>query len=269
MKKNRMMRLASILLVCVLLTTSVISGTFAKYTTTASGNDSARVAKWGVDVKVNSAESLFSTQYNTHETTAKKNTSNEDIAITVKADSANGAGDVVAPGTNGVFTFSITGTPEVATSVNVSFGNISMIKLAANTVEVSKETNGEGEEVSVKNQEYYPIKWTLKRSNDAVTSDAGWTDDKIVTIGEGENAVKLENVTLADIEAYFVDTEDDDSGLSGNYDTNTDLAGVFGYYQLSWKWAFNGHDVEDTYLGNEANLQNESFALSITVTQID
>ena len=31
MKKNKMMRLAAILLVCVLMTTSVISGTFAKY----------------------------------------------------------------------------------------------------------------------------------------------------------------------------------------------------------------------------------------------
>ena len=47
MKKNRMMRLASILLVCVLLTTSVISGTFAKYTTSVSSEDKARVAYWG------------------------------------------------------------------------------------------------------------------------------------------------------------------------------------------------------------------------------
>ena len=47
MKKNRMMRLASILLVCVLLTTSVISGTFAKYTTSVSSDDKARVANWG------------------------------------------------------------------------------------------------------------------------------------------------------------------------------------------------------------------------------
>ncbi len=47
MKKNKMMRLASILLVLTLLTTCGISGTFAKYVTTASGNDSARVAYWG------------------------------------------------------------------------------------------------------------------------------------------------------------------------------------------------------------------------------
>ena len=53
MKKNRMMRLASGLLVAVLMTTSMISGTFAKYVTTASASDNARVAKWGVTLAAN------------------------------------------------------------------------------------------------------------------------------------------------------------------------------------------------------------------------
>ena len=48
MKRNKMMRIASVLLVAVLLSTCVISGTFAKYTTSNSATDSARVAKWGV-----------------------------------------------------------------------------------------------------------------------------------------------------------------------------------------------------------------------------
>ena len=47
MKKNVMMRVASALLVAVLMTTCAISGTFAKYTSTKSGSDNARVAKWG------------------------------------------------------------------------------------------------------------------------------------------------------------------------------------------------------------------------------
>ena len=55
MKKNRMMRLASILLVATLMSTCTISGTFAKYVTTASGSDTARVAKWGVTVTANGA----------------------------------------------------------------------------------------------------------------------------------------------------------------------------------------------------------------------
>ena len=44
MKTNKMMRIASVLLVAVLLTTCVISGTFAKYTTTVSATSTANVA---------------------------------------------------------------------------------------------------------------------------------------------------------------------------------------------------------------------------------
>lgn len=47
MKTNKMMRVASALLVAVLLTTCAISGTFAKYTSSATATDSARVAYWG------------------------------------------------------------------------------------------------------------------------------------------------------------------------------------------------------------------------------
>lgn len=47
MKKNVMMRVASALLVAVLMTTCAISGTFAKYTSEVTGKDTARVAKWG------------------------------------------------------------------------------------------------------------------------------------------------------------------------------------------------------------------------------
>ena len=47
MKKNKMLRTAAILLVAVLLTTSVIGGTFAKYTTSQQTSDTARVAHWG------------------------------------------------------------------------------------------------------------------------------------------------------------------------------------------------------------------------------
>ena len=43
-----MKKFISLLLVAVMLTTCVISGTFAKYVTKDSANDSARVAKFGV-----------------------------------------------------------------------------------------------------------------------------------------------------------------------------------------------------------------------------
>jgi hypothetical protein len=61
MKKNKMMRLASALLVLTLLTTSLISGTLAKYTTSGNASDTARVAKFGV--VINTSGSLFSDAY--------------------------------------------------------------------------------------------------------------------------------------------------------------------------------------------------------------
>lgn len=111
MKKNTMMRVASALLVAVLLTTCAISGTFAKYITSESGSDFARVAKWGVNIEADSF-GMFTTQYKTDDTTA---TFTGDYSV----ESGNGD-DVLAPGTKGTFAnIAITGTPEVAVDVDV------------------------------------------------------------------------------------------------------------------------------------------------------
>ena len=118
MKKNRMMRLASILLVCVLLTTSVISGTFAKYTSTATGTDKARVAYWGFGLDSSIAiTDLFDDSY--------KNVYSTD------------GDDVIAPGTSNFKTFKFAYTdnekegakaPEVAYKFTVSTEGSSIAK---------------------------------------------------------------------------------------------------------------------------------------------
>lgn len=113
MKKNVMMRVAAMLLVCVLASTCGISGTFAKYVTTGSGSDFARVAKWGVEINAKN-NALFTDMYET-EVDANKGIFTGNFTV----DSANGE-DVVAPGTKGTVTdISITGTPEVAVEVKV------------------------------------------------------------------------------------------------------------------------------------------------------
>lgn len=105
MRKNKMMRLASALLIAVLLTTCAISGTFAKYTTTGTGTDSATVAKWGVVITANG--SSFADQYAT-----------DDAGVGTIANSVIGTDKVIAPGTQGAMVAAtITGTPEVAVKV--------------------------------------------------------------------------------------------------------------------------------------------------------
>ena len=106
MKKNRMMRLASVLLVLTLLSTSVISGTFAKYTTSVTSNDKARVAKWGFEATNNSLviTDLFKNSYD--------GTVNSEV-------------DVIAPGTqNSVEAPEVDYTFEVAVETSGTTTNL-------------------------------------------------------------------------------------------------------------------------------------------------
>lgn len=63
-----MMMTVAILLSLVLITSSVVSGTLAKYTTSSSTSDSARVAKWGVTVEASYGEEFHDVVTNKNET---------------------------------------------------------------------------------------------------------------------------------------------------------------------------------------------------------
>lgn len=105
MKKNVMMRLACFLLVAVLISTSAISGTYAKYVSKGEGTDSARVAKWGVAITANG--DTFAKEYAT------------DDAVFTEANSVISTDKVVAPGTDGeMASMTLSGTPEVAVRIN-------------------------------------------------------------------------------------------------------------------------------------------------------
>ena len=100
MKKNNTMRVAAGLAVAALLSTCLVSGTFAKYVTTANAHDEARVAKFGVKIEPQAYEGIFAKAYDN--TVVSSNTD-----------------DVVAPGTSGIGAqaVTITGTPEVSVAV--------------------------------------------------------------------------------------------------------------------------------------------------------
>lgn len=258
MKKNRMMRLASFLLVCVLLTTSVISGTYAKYVTTGEASDSARVAKWGVEVAA--VGTLFSDEYEAKEEILDND--GEVIGITVKSSLQD---NVVAPGTesgDGI-TFKIQGTPEVAVSVNVSLAvqdiYVSYRDGSFPVYDFTVEEEVRDSTVTLPGGSYYPIQYTLKN-------------------GAGET---LKTGTLADIKTFF-------EGINGNYPPNTNLNTLLkseddsvtsdGTYTLTWEWPFsNGNDKLDTFIvgcmaggySPDKLVTVASVNASITVTQLD
>ena len=115
MKKNNMMRIASVLLVAVLLSTCVISGTFAKYTSSATGEDTARVAKW--DFKINGATANSS---NTFEFDLFK-TINDTKDGATEADINPADGTIIAPGTKGSFDIVLKNDSEVTAEYTIDY----------------------------------------------------------------------------------------------------------------------------------------------------
>lgn len=246
MKKNRMMRVASALLVAVLLSTCAISGTFAKYVTTASGKDSARVAKWGVKIS-GIADTLFAKTYAIDADTTIVNT----VEVNEK---------VVAPGTKnetGV-TFSLTGTPEVAVQIDIAVkGSV------GDTITDVVLPAGDGY-----------TDWTQAPYTDTFALEADY-HPVVFTLKDGDTT--LATGTLAQIEKLL-------ESKSGSYAPGTNLStilgGTSGTYTLTWAWGFNGNDKADTLLGNLVtgtqiaidNASNAStkidFAIEITATQI-
>lgn len=108
MKKNKSLRAAAGIVVAALLTTCLIGGTFAKYTTGAKASTGARVANWGFSSDNSiSFDNLFKDSYNG----------------TVMS---NDGSKIIAPGTSGSVQFSFAyddsegNAPEVAYSFTVA-----------------------------------------------------------------------------------------------------------------------------------------------------
>jgi len=259
MRKNKMMRLASALLVLTMLTTSVISGTFAKYVSTAEGSDTARVAKWGVEVAVEGSE-LFLNEYDNV----------NDAGLSVAAD------DLVAPGTKNDtgIKFTLKGTPEVAVNVDIAVDEVKDVFLKAGDYADLTTGNDKTDYFNVAAPGYYPVVFTLKN-------------------GAG---TELASGKMSDIEAYLESLSGD---YPANADLSTALDSALstdGEYVLTWAWDFDDsgagtYDKHDTLLGSLAvdsamkvkyvnpkfypvaadydYCNNIGFKVSITVTQID
>lgn len=247
MKKNRMLRLASALLVSVLLTTSVISGTFAKYVTTADASDSARVAKWGVQITANGT--TFAASYKND---AAIGTTSAGDGESVKTNAAST--HLVAPGTKGeLASAAISGTPEVAVHVEYK-PTLTLENWTSNGTDV-----------------YCPLIIKVTKGGSATTYGiTGMKDSDGVA----------PSVSCTDIADLKSKVEAAIGGFSKDYAPNTDLAtataDAANGVKVSWEWAFDeNNDAKDTALGN-AGLNGDTrtpatVALTIetSVTQIN
>ncbi|MBO7665909.1 MAG: hypothetical protein J6S70_00615 [Clostridia bacterium] len=298
MKKNWTMRVALLIVVLTLITSCFVGGTFAKYVTGASYEDTARVAKFGVLLSIEGEG--FATKYATDDTTYTG-------AYTVEAEDK-----VVAPGTpaglktetsetevsqennraeatdeNKALTFGISGTPEVAVRINIEFGKdfkdvvlpkgtytdytqLVPFELeedpATSSIEVSEVTEAPADTKADAAPEVgtYGYYETFKLDEDYYPI--------VYTLKEGDKELAKGSLKdIVDFVTEFSATADYAPGTV--FDTE---------FTLTWEWPFeSGNDEADTFLGNlaagvipedeipEGANTTINFALTITVTQID
>lgn len=224
MKKNKMMRLASWLLVLTLLTTCIISGTFAKYVTSDDAEDTARVAKWGVTTTISGA--LFGEHYNAFSEAESSNQISADYTGSVDATDAltkDTGKHIVAPGTKSdAMKISISGRPEVSGKIDV---------------EVNVDTDAEGNTIDSAN---YSDIWLADGEYGVMVNvtDTVKTNDDVVDL-----YIKSDND-----ESYIICTTNDtydsdkqyyklmDTVNMKDYDTESDDPRYDGdkYYPVIW-----------------------------------
>lgn len=213
-KKHWTLRAAGLLFALVLITSCFVGGTFAKYVTSKSASDIARVARFGVVIEAHD-NTAFKTTYDTVD--AGASVSFNSVATTT-------TDSLVAPGTgeDNAVTFSITGQPEVAVHVALSMTGTDVVLNAGTYPDLT--TAAARDTFTLKN-DYHPITYTLTKNGAATPVVKG---------------------NLNDIVDYL-------NKRSGNYPAKTDLTSEIGEYELSWEWKFEGgNDQADTLLGTLA-----------------
>lgn len=191
MRKNRLFVLGIITMFVAILSLTLVSGTMARYTSTVSGDDSARVAKWKFTLNDGSTS---------EDVTADDQYTSFDLFNTI-IDTKDGNPeddvhtDLIAPGTKGSFQIIITNGSEVNAEFSINF--TSELKI-----------NGSADET------YLPIIFTLKVWNGADYDVVG-AADKLSSL-----AVNGEDIQMNGGEAkYLVEWEWVFNGDNGK-DTN-------------------------------------------------
>ena len=231
MKKTVMMRVASIMLVLVLLTSSVISGTFAKYVTSDKAHDEARVAKWGVVVTAED-NTMFGSAYVSADGTVSATYN----AATDSVHAENGTDYVVAPGTEGDLTsITIAGKPEV--DVAVAY---------VGTVDLNNWTVG--------GNFYCPLVFVIKDRDGNVEATIDGSTYAEEAVLESAIATYINNFSAE----YEANTD-----LSSVEDGSLNISWEWPFY------ISDDRDVKDTALGDAATAATISIDIKCTVTQID
>lgn len=266
-KRGMIGHMAAAAVVLSLISTSLLSGTLAKYTTSVTVEDTAKVAKFAFTMtdKEPSGSGTGNTQTETGTTAVTfKIFETNDTAV------ADGTTDqkLIAPGTNGKFNFEFKNTSDVAVEDSYKI-----------------ELTGDQETAAASGEKQIPL---VIKFGDKYYSDFFATGDSSVVVRAGDGT--------ADTGSAVSIT----GPISGDFDTANSLAkavsesiaafkqvtsGTPPYnhtYGFEWCWAFEGNnkddasasankqsDKSDTYLGTMGTLLEPKLKIDLTVKQLD
>lgn len=247
----------SVFVIALLLLLVAVIGfggyTMSKYISSKTDSGTASVAKWGFTVSAD-ASKLFGSNYEMKSGAASSTVTNEADATKLTVKASNADSKVVAPGTTGSMTFSITGTAEVKSQIAVS--------LTGNDVVLKYKTSA-NEETPLA---YAPVKWTLKKgASDVLVNNGSFTE--LQTGLKGLNATldpnaNYENAGEYTIEwAWAFETGSDDTEKTLNNKLDTFLGAIANKSDTT-------KDGTNTYTKAEGTFTTINFNLSISVTQL-
>jgi len=198
--------IATVLLCAVFVTTSVLSTTFAKYTTTGElDSETARVAKWGIEL---SHSPIDATKWSVVEN-----------GTSITAASSGTTGDnVIAPGTSGYLAcFRVEGNPEVAHNVTMDF-NV---------------TIDAGYKNLIGQDDYFPILISVGR--------ASYNNGSNEAIDRNERHYYVPKTGLGTLDKLIsaVNSEPFTEPIAPN-----GWSGIaYAEYYVRWDWFYNAYDV--------------------------
>ena len=114
-RSSMMVRLVAVLAVVMMFTMCFVGGTFAKYTSSATGTDSATVAKWSF--KVGETDIAASNEFTFDLFKTIKDSNGTDNETDISPDD----GTIIAPGTQGSFNLVLTNASQVTAQYAIDY----------------------------------------------------------------------------------------------------------------------------------------------------
>ncbi len=219
MMKNKKMGILAVLVMLVAVTLNAVGGTYAKYISAYDMTDEARVAKWDFRNEATNTVDLFQSSY-----------TKDGYSYVASSD----ASKVVAPGTEGEYSYKITGTAETNYKATKTVKVLNRIAIVGDYYfeQLGLGNWGTKEGEYEKGQIYYnPIEFSI---------DGGATWKKAEKFEYDEKTGKFAGLSIEfDVE--------DDVIYPANYVLTDELEGT-----IKWRWKFQTGETENEKFANDA-----------------